>query len=89
MLGVMKPSRRLEPKNVCGCVMIHGLLWHVISAAATRLFWRMVSRLRKHSDTGFAYTQHPSIHNGAPGDVPDLRTYTAIDSVNVTTDNRI
>jgi len=37
------------------------------------------------SDTGFAYTQLPSIHNGAPGDVPDLRTYTHIDSVNVTT----
>jgi hypothetical protein len=32
------------------------------------------------ADTGFAYTQHPSIHNGAPGDVPDLRTYTHIDS---------
>jgi hypothetical protein len=35
--------------------------------------------------TGFGYTQLPSIHNGAPGDVPDLRTYTHIDSVNVTT----
>ena len=44
----------------------------------------MVSRFREHSDTGFAYTQHPSIHDSAPGDVPDLWTYTPIDSVNVT-----
>jgi hypothetical protein len=44
---------------------------------------------REHSDTGFAYTQHPSIRNGAPGDVPDLRTHTHIDSVNVTTGQQI
>ena len=69
----------LEPKNVCGCVMIHGLcvllfLWLQAEVILTNGF-------REHSDIGLACTQHPSIHGGAPDNIPDLRTYSHIDSV--------
>jgi hypothetical protein len=56
--------------------MIHGrrvLLFLRLQGYLTKGF-------REHSDTGFAYTQHPPIRNGAPGDVPDLRTHTHIGS---------
>ena len=72
----------LEPKSVCNQLCDGSCLSDCYFCGYMAI---LTNSLRERSDSGSACAQHRSIHNGAPGDVPDIRTHTYIDSANVTT----